>query len=95
MTEPKIHLQGHIDVPSDRMKAVTTAVVDHISLTRSEAGCISFEVTPSPDVNGRFLVNEVFINQAAFDHHQARAKASPWAEISKGLPREYTITEIN
>ena len=93
--EPKIHLSGHIDVTPERMEAVTTAVVDHISLTRAEAGCISFEVTPCPDVKGRFLVNEVFINQAAFDHHQTRTKASPWAKISEGLPREYTIIKIS
>ena len=91
----KIQLSGHIDVPPERMEAVTTAVIDHISLTRAEAGCISFEVTPCPEVKGRFLVNEVFINQAAFDHHQSRTKASPWAKISEGLPRDYKITEIS
>jgi quinol monooxygenase YgiN len=95
MTASKIHLSGHIDVPPDRMDAVTTAVVNHIALTRAEAGCISFKVTPCPDVKGRFLVNETFIDQAAFDRHQTRTKASPWAKISEGLPREYTISEIS
>ena len=95
MTASKIHLSGHIDVPPDRMNSVTTAVVDHIALTRAEAGCIYFEVTPCTNVKGRFLVNETFIDQAAFDRHQTRTKASPWAKISKGLPREYTITEIS
>ncbi|MBL4751558.1 MAG: antibiotic biosynthesis monooxygenase [Amylibacter sp.] len=82
-----------MDIPLDRMENVTKAVVDHINLTRAEAGCISFEVTPCPDVSGRFLVNEIFTNQAAFDHHQTRTKASPWAEATAGLPRDYTITK--
>jgi quinol monooxygenase YgiN len=90
-----VQLTGHIDVPPERMAAIKAAVIDHIALTRAEAGCISFEVTPCPDVKGRFLVNETFINQAAFDYHQTRTGASPWAKISKGLPRAYEITEIS
>jgi len=92
-TDKKIHLSGHMDVPPERIDAVLSAVTDHIVLTRAEAGCLSFEVTPSPDVQGRFLVAETFMNRAAFDHHQTRTKASPWARITEGLPREYKITE--
>ncbi|MFK5996827.1 MAG: antibiotic biosynthesis monooxygenase [Rhodobacterales bacterium] len=89
----KVHLTGHMDVPDDRLEAVTLAVADHIALTRTEAGCISFEVTPCPDVKGRFLVAETFQDRTAFDAHQTRANASPWAQITAGLPRDYTVTE--
>jgi len=89
----KIHLTGHMDVPDDRIKAVSQAVGEHIALTRAEAGCLSFEVTPCPEVEGRFLVAETFENRAAFDAHQTRAGASTWARITAGLPRDYTITE--
>ena len=92
-TDKKIHLSGHMDVPPERMDAVLSAVTDHITLTRNEEGCHSFEVTPCPDVQGLFLVNETFKNRAAFDHHQTRTKASPWATITAGLPRDYKITE--
>ena len=91
---PKIQLQGYMDVTSDRIAEVSKAVVDHINLTRAEPGCISFEVTPCPEVEGRFLVAEVFENRAAFDHHQARTGQSIWAEITAGLPRHYEITEL-
>jgi quinol monooxygenase YgiN len=92
-TQKKIHLQGHMDVTASRITAVSKAVVDHIRLTRAEPGCISFEITPCPIVEGRFLVAEIFENRAAFDHHQARTGQSIWAEITAGLPREYEITE--
>jgi quinol monooxygenase YgiN len=97
MAEPqnKVKLEGYMDVTSDRIAEVSKAVVDHINLTRAESGCISFEVTPCPDVEGRFLVAEVFENRAAFDHHQFRTGQSIWAEITAGLPREYIITEID
>lgn len=87
----KVHLDGYLEVPPDRLAAVTAALPDHIALTRAEPGCLAFAVTPSPDYPGRFLVSEVFANRAAFDAHQARAKASAWAEVTAGLKRHYTI----
>ncbi len=83
-----------MDVTPDRIEAVAKALIDHIALTRAEAGCLSFEVTPCPDIQGRFLVAETFVDRAAFDQHQTRASTSPWAEITAGLPRNYTITEV-
>ncbi|MCJ8324798.1 MAG: antibiotic biosynthesis monooxygenase [Rhizobiales bacterium] len=92
MTEDqRIHLDGYIDVPADRMATVEAALVIHIDLTREEVGCVSFEVIPCKTVEGRFLVSEIFTNQATFDDHQTRAKASAWFAASDGLAREYTI----
>ena len=88
----KVSLKGHIDVPADRLADVAAALPAHIVATHAEAGCISFEVVPCDRVSGRFLVSEVFTNQAAFDAHQTRTKASPWAEITTGILREYKIT---
>ena len=92
-TDKNINLQGHLDVPPERMDAVLSAVTYHITLTLAEEGCLSFEVIPCSDVQGRFLVAETFKNRAAFDQHQTRTKASPWAKITAGLPRDYKITE--
>jgi len=86
-----IYLTGHIDVPAERMEDIQAALSAHIALTRAEPGCLSFEVHPCPDVKGRFLVSEAFVDQQAFDAHQARAKASDWANVSEGIPREYSI----
>jgi quinol monooxygenase YgiN len=77
--------------PPDRLAAVTEALPVHIALTRAEPGCLSFDVTPSPDDPGRFLVSEVFSDQAAFDAHQFRIKSSAWAQVTAGLPRHYAI----
>ena len=87
-----VTLNGYIDVPLDRLAAVETALVDHIRLTRTEPGCISFQVTPHPTIKGRFEVREEFTDQVAFDHHQARTQASPWAHLTKGMPRNYIVS---
>lgn len=91
----KVYLNGYIDVPEDRLKAVKAALPTHIALTRAEEGCISFEVQPSDIVPGRFIVAEIFVDQAAFDAHQERAQNSDWFIVTKGIPREYSITVGN
>lgn len=88
----KVFLNGYIDVPNDRLEAVTSALPQHIALTLAEAGCISFEVVQNDAVPGRFMVSEVFVDQAAFDAHQERARNSDWFKTTEGIPREYSIT---
>ena len=90
---PRVSLNGHIDVPADRMEAVTEALPLHIELSRAEPGCIFFNVDACPDVPGRFLVSESFTDRDSFDAHQTRTKASAWAGVTEGVPREYEITE--
>ncbi|WP_246132632.1 putative quinol monooxygenase [Devosia ginsengisoli] len=87
----RVLLDGYMEVPPERLAAVTSALPAHIALTRAELGCLAFDVVPSPDDPGRFLVSEIFSDQAAFDAHQARAKSSAWAEITAGLHRHYTV----
>ncbi|MGJ8528208.1 putative quinol monooxygenase [Maritalea sp.] len=88
-----IYLNGHIDVPLDRVAAVEAALPKHIELTLAEPGCISFVVVPSTQIDGRFKVAELFVDRAAFEAHQERTKASAWHKITDGIPREYTIRE--
>ncbi len=82
-------LEGHIEVPTERIAQVSEALKDHIRLTREEAGCIFFNVDACSKVPGRFLVSEAFVDEAAFNFHQERERTSPWAEASKDVPREY------
>ena len=89
----KVFLDGYMEVPPDRAEAVTRALPDHIALTRAEPGCLAFDVVVDPSDPSRILVSETFTDRAAFDAHQARAKASPWAEVTAGLPRHYNIRE--
>jgi quinol monooxygenase YgiN len=91
MPKGTVTLTGHIDVPSERVADIQAALPTHIALTRAEPGCLSFDVSPCPDVKGRFLVSEAFVDQQAFDAHQARTGASEWAKASQGIPRDYSI----
>ncbi|WP_171240698.1 putative quinol monooxygenase [Ruegeria sp. HKCCA5491] len=93
MSESKVFLTGHIDVPIDRLEQVRAALPKHIALTRAEPGCLSFEVTEDAETPGRFNVNEVFRDQTSFDAHQERTQNSEWFGITQGIPRSYQITK--
>ena len=91
--DKRVMLNGHLDVPSGRLIAVREALPDHIKLTRAEKGCIFFEVVEDETQPGRFLVSEIFENQEAFDAHQHRTRNSDWFNVTKGIPRDYSITK--
>lgn len=95
MTQTQIQLTGYIDVPPHQLDEISAALPEHIRLTRLEAGCVSFDVRPDPHHAGRFNVAEKFASRADFDQHQSRTKASDWARVSDGIPRSYSIAEID
>jgi quinol monooxygenase YgiN len=67
-------------------------LADHIALTRAEPGCLSFEVLEDANIPGQFNVSEAFVDQAAFDAHQARTETSAWFMVTQGIPQDYSIT---
>jgi len=89
----KFIISGYVDVPLAELEDFREALALHIELTRQEPGCIVFEVDEDLSHPGRFTVYEAFVDQAAFDLHQERVKASDWAEASKNIERHYTMDE--
>ncbi|UYO00352.1 MAG: antibiotic biosynthesis monooxygenase [Devosia sp.] len=67
---------------------------EHIALTRAETGCLSFEVSPTDDPL-IWRVEEVFVDQAAFEAHQARTGASEWARQTKAIRRDYAVSSVD
>lgn len=85
-------LSGYVDVPDGDLSIVEANLPKHITLSLAEDGCVSFNVCIDPQDPNRYLVNEEFANQAAFDTHQTRVKASEWGQATAHLHREYTIS---
>nr|WP_245897853.1 putative quinol monooxygenase [Pseudoprimorskyibacter insulae] len=75
--------------PPESAPAVRAALPDHIRLTRAEPGCIRFDVTETAP--GVFTVEELFTDQAAFDAHQSRTRASAWFAVTQDFPRDYSV----
>ena len=87
----KIILEGYITVPLEELDEVRAALQTHIQLTNAEPGCLIFKVDEDAAEPGRFYLYEEFVDQEAFDSHQARVKASPWGQISQNVARSYEI----
>ncbi|MCX8509570.1 MAG: antibiotic biosynthesis monooxygenase [Rhodobacteraceae bacterium] len=77
---------------ADRVAAL---LPDHIRLTRAEPGCKTFEVIRSMADPVRFAVREIFASRADFEAHQTRARVSLWGRSTKGIPRDYMLTEAD
>ncbi|MFB2855039.1 putative quinol monooxygenase [Aeromonas allosaccharophila] len=90
----KVILQGFIIVPLSELTIVKRELDAHIHLTRAETGCLIFKVTQDPLNSCRFDVYEEFVDQAAFQAHQARVKSSRWGKITVNVERHYTVTGI-
>lgn len=85
----KVTLTGYIIVPDCDIETVRKALPIHIELTRQEPGCLIFKVTPDALNPGRFDVYEEFVDQAAFESHQARVNASDWGRVTENIERFY------
>ncbi len=86
-----IHLKGElVCATAADLALVVQHVPTHIALTRAEPGCISFDVTQSGDPLV-WTVDETFADQAAFDAHQTRTRASDWYRLTAHIVRRYVI----
>jgi len=63
----------------------------HLSLTRDEPGCRSFNVTTT---NNPLIwqVEERFEDAAAFETHQGRVAGSAWGHATSEIERRYSVT---
>ncbi len=91
MTSRKITVSGYIIVPFADLAAVRECLPEHLVTTRAEAGCLTFNVVENVEKEGRFEVYEAFIDQAAFEYHQSRARESKWGLVTKNIERHYTV----
>lgn len=72
------------------LETVRIYLNDHIRLSRAEPGCLRFEVVQTSDPL-IWQVDETFVDQAAFDAHQTRTKASPWYAATAHIARAFQM----
>ena len=65
----------------------------HIQASRAEPGCLRFEPSATDDPL-IWQVSELFADAAAFDAHKARTAARPWAEATRTIRRDISMTTV-
>ena len=88
-----VTLQGYIVIPDTDLALAQDVLLEHIELTQREHGCLHFTVSQDTENKNRFNVHEKFVNHAAFEAHQTRAKNSRWGHIAANVERYYQISE--
>ena len=78
-------------VPEADLASVTAELPRHIELTRKEAGCLLFQVTPDAEDHRIYHVYEEFADSEAFEAHQARVRHSRWGEVTANVERHYEV----
>jgi quinol monooxygenase YgiN len=69
MTETPLVLSVIIEAVSGREQELSSLLSGLVSLTRAEAGCLSYELNTSREKPGVFLFYEKFADQKALDAH--------------------------
>ena len=88
-----IRLTGTLTcVTSDDLAILQTYLPDHMRLSRAELGCIRFDVTQSPD-QMIWLLDETYVDRAAFEAHQTRNRASICWARSQTLVRDFKLSD--
>ncbi len=70
---------------------VRACLPDHIRQSRSEPGCLTFNVTPTAD-QLVWRLDESFVDSAAFQAHQTRTRASAWFKATADLTRDFVVS---
>lgn len=87
----RVRLTGFLrcTTPED-VRIIERELPAHVALTRSEQGCIFFEVSQTDDPLV-WRVEEQFQDRRAFERHQQRTRASDWFAKTAHIPRDYKI----
>ncbi|MGC4932106.1 putative quinol monooxygenase [Gordonia sp. DT30] len=89
--KPGVALSGQLICRDDEeLAAVRRHLPHHRALSRAEPGCLSFEVRPTGDPYV-WQVDELFVDDEAFDAHQARVMASEWGRVTAAIERRYSV----
>ncbi|WP_313812899.1 antibiotic biosynthesis monooxygenase [Glutamicibacter sp.] len=92
---PTIRLTGHLKCTTRQQAEIVAEHLPlHEQLSRDEPGCLEFFVRPTGDPL-IWWVSELFVDQASFDAHQQRVRASRWGSATEGIERNYTIEAVD
>ena len=92
LRSPEVRLSGQLVCHTDDQAAtVRDHLPLHLSLTRAEKGCSSFNVTTTSNPL-IWQVEECFEHAPAFEAHQERVAGSAWGHATSGIERHYSVT---
>ena len=89
-----IRLRGQLICMTEaEAEAVRAHLPLHVSLSRGEAGCLTFDIAQADDPMV-WEVMESFRDRASFAAHQDRTRESAWFAATRGILRDFKMEEV-
>lgn len=63
-------LVAHYQTSADASDRVAKGLIDMRALSRQEPGCVAYDVHRSLDDSSRFMLYEIYLDEAAYDAHR-------------------------
>ena len=88
----KVLVKGYLLFPDEDLELVKKELVIHTEKTRQESGCLVFEISQDKNNPNKFVVDEEFVDENAFEIHRNRMKGSSWEQATQRVERHLQIT---
>ena len=84
-------LNGWIEIPFAEQGRLLPLLEEHVRLTRSEPGCLAFDITKGREDPSRFEAADGSETGPPLRSTSAAPAASAWGEATRELKRNYQI----
>jgi len=91
MSNSHVTILGFMTVRPGTEDVLQAAASDVVAKTRSEAGCVSYDLLQNAKDSTKFVFYERFIDQTAFDHHLEQPYVQTWIELAESYGATFDI----
>ena len=91
---PQLTIVANITAKSDQVDLVKTELIKLIATTRSEAGCVQYDLHQDNDNPAHFLFFELWESRDLWQKHMAAEHLASFKTATEGAIEEITINEM-
>jgi quinol monooxygenase YgiN len=91
---PKLTIVANITAKADNIEQVKAALQKLIATTRSEAGCLQYDLHQDNENPAHFMFYENWESRALWQQHMAAPHLAEYAAATDGAIADFTLHEM-
>lgn len=91
---PKLTIVANITAKADNIEQVKAALQKLIATTRSEAGCLQYDLHQDDENPAHFMFYENWESRALWQQHMAAPHLAEYAAATDGAIADFTLHEM-
>ncbi|MBT8486110.1 MAG: antibiotic biosynthesis monooxygenase [Phycisphaerales bacterium] len=91
---PNLTIVAHIHAKPDRTEHVCAELEKLIPVTRSEDGCIQYDLHQDRDDPNHFMFYETWVSRKQWQTHMNAPHLAAYLEATEGAVAEFTLYEM-